>query len=169
MHRYDLDFFTATILEWKPLLTNDRYKDIIIESLSFLVADKRIYLCGFVIMRNHIHLLWHVIHPHQPADVQWDFLRFTSQMMIKDMRTNNKELLESFRVDAKDRKYQIWERNALMVPLRSEAVVKQKLNYIHENPVRKQLCVIASDYRYSSAAYYDTGIDNWGFITHFRD
>lgn len=134
MRRYDLDFFTATILEWKPLLANDPYKDIIIESLRFLVTEKRIYLCGFVIMNNHIHLLWHIIYPHQSADVQRDFLRFTSQMMIKDMRNNNRELLESFRVDAKDRKYQIWERNALTIPLHTEVVVEQKIKLHPRKP-----------------------------------
>lgn len=50
-------FFTATILEWKPLLKQDKYKDVIIESLRFLVNDKRIKLFAFVIMSNHIHLI----------------------------------------------------------------------------------------------------------------
>ena len=51
-------FFTATILEWKKLLAPDKYKDIIMESLKFLVTNKRIILNGFVIMPNHIHLIW---------------------------------------------------------------------------------------------------------------
>jgi hypothetical protein len=37
-------FFTATNLEWKKLLKPDKYKDIIIESLRFLVNEKRIIL-----------------------------------------------------------------------------------------------------------------------------
>jgi REP element-mobilizing transposase RayT len=49
-------FYTATILEWKPLLKQDKYKDVIIESLRFLVNEKRIKLYAFVIMSNHIHL-----------------------------------------------------------------------------------------------------------------
>ena len=167
--RYDLLFFTATILEWKPLLTHDAYKDIIINSLKFVVEDNRVYLCAFVIMNNHIHIIWHIIHPHTEEAVQRDFLRFTAQMMIKEMRNNNSILLEQFRVDAKDRKYQVWERNALSIPLRNEAVVLQKLNYIHDNPIRKNYCTAPADYKYSSALYYAEGIDNWGFITNVRD
>ena len=54
-------FFTATILEWKHLLANDTYKDIIISSLKFLVNDGRVIIYGFVIMPNHIHLIWQIL------------------------------------------------------------------------------------------------------------
>jgi hypothetical protein len=50
-------FFTATILEWKKLLKPDKYKDMIVESICFLVNDKRAIIYGFVIMINHIHLM----------------------------------------------------------------------------------------------------------------
>ncbi len=49
-------FFTATILEWKHLLKPDKYKELIIQSLKFLVDNGRVQLYGFVIMPNHIHL-----------------------------------------------------------------------------------------------------------------
>ena len=52
---YYPQFFTATILEWKHLLADDKHKDIIINSLKFLVAEKRIILNAFVIMSNHMH------------------------------------------------------------------------------------------------------------------
>ena len=51
-------FFTATNLEWKRLLSYDKYKDIIIESMRFMVKDKRVIIYGFVIMDNHIHVIW---------------------------------------------------------------------------------------------------------------
>jgi REP element-mobilizing transposase RayT len=51
-------FFTVTNLQWKKLLSRDKYKDIIIESLRFLVKDKRVIVYGFVIMDNHIHVIW---------------------------------------------------------------------------------------------------------------
>jgi putative transposase len=57
---YHPQFFTATILEWKPLLTEDEYKDIIIKSLLFLKNEGRVVIYGFVIMPNHIHLIWQI-------------------------------------------------------------------------------------------------------------
>jgi hypothetical protein len=55
-------------------------------------------------------------------------MKFTAQMIIKDLRNNHKEVLETFKVKASDRTYQIWERNALSTSLWSQAVFKQKLN-----------------------------------------
>jgi REP element-mobilizing transposase RayT len=55
---HSAQFFTATIYEFKPALAEDIYKDIIIDSLQFLVREKRIQLNAFVIMSNHLHLIW---------------------------------------------------------------------------------------------------------------
>jgi len=63
-------FYTATILEWKHLLKQDKYKDKIIESLQFLVHEKRITLYAFVIMSNHMHLIWQPLHEFTPDDIQ---------------------------------------------------------------------------------------------------
>jgi len=54
----DIEFFTATCLNWQPLLDPDEHKDIILSSLKFLFKEDRIWLYGYVIMPNHIHLLW---------------------------------------------------------------------------------------------------------------
>ena len=156
------DYFTATILEWKHLLRPDKYKDIIISSLEYLVNDKRIVLYGFVIMSNHIHLICLPRHflrgqiqqGHLPKDVQQSFMKYTSQMIIKDLRNNHPTVLEHFLVKASDRKYQVWERNPLRVALWNQKAFKQKLDYIHHNPVAAGLCVFEEDYHYSSASFY---------------
>ena len=163
------DYFTATNLEWKKLLEPDKYKDIIIDSMRFLVQDKRVIIYGFVIMPNHMHLIWQMQAGRQRDHVQRDFLKHTAQEIKKDMRITMPAELESYLVNAKDREYQFWERNALSVEIWSEKVLIQKLNYIHENPVRAGLYIYPEDYKYSSALFYKTGIDNWGFLTHFRD
>jgi putative transposase len=72
-------------------------------------------------------------------------------------------LLQELYVNAKDRKYQIWERNALSIPLYSDAVFMQKLNYIHNNPVVAGLCGVPEDYCYSSAAYYYRQVNDFEF------
>ncbi len=62
-------FFTATILEWKHLLADDRMKQIIVSSLQFLVNDRRVKVYGFVIMPNHIHIIWQILDGHEKAKV----------------------------------------------------------------------------------------------------
>ena len=162
--RYELSFFTATILEWKHLLVDNGYKDIILSSLKYLTDNNRIQVYAFVIMNNHLHLLWHIVYPNKQEEVQRDFLKYTAQMILKDVRRNNPELLQDYYVGAKDRAYQVWERNPLTIAIYSEEVMKQKLQYIHENPVRAGLCTHAEDYRYSSAAFYMGSNENFGFI-----
>ncbi|KAA5534454.1 transposase [Taibaiella lutea] len=163
--RYELHFFTATILEWKMLLLPDKYKDIIIDSLKFLVKEERVIIHGFVIMSNHIHIIWHCRHPHKRENIQRDFLKFTAQKIKFDLIENHPEVLRHFKVNAKDREYQFWEINPLSIDIWTEAVVKQKLNYIHENPLRAGLVKNPVEYLYSSARYYETGIDDWGVLT----
>jgi REP-associated tyrosine transposase len=162
-------YFTAINLEWKKLLQLDKYKDIIVDSLRFLVTDKRITLYAFVIMINHIHLIWRMYADIDPEAVQRDFLKYTAQKIKADLRKYHPAVLKHFRVDAKDREYQFWERNPLSIELRTHAVFLQKLDYIHWNPVQAGLCTLPEEYRYSSARFYETGIDDWGFLTHYTD
>jgi REP element-mobilizing transposase RayT len=162
-------FFTATNLEWKKLLEPDKYKDVIIRSMRFLVEDNRVIIYGFVIMPNHIHLIWQMKAGIKRDDVQRDFLKFTAQRIKDNLDKFHPEILHQFKVKAKDRQYQFWERNPLSVEIWTEKTLMQKLNYLHQNPVRAGLCKYPEDYKYSSALFYKTGIDNWGFLTHLRD
>lgn len=73
-----LQFFTATNLQWKSLLWQDKYKDILTSSLHFLVKDKRVIIYGFVIMHNHMHILGQ-LQPRIKRDaVQRDFSKVHS-------------------------------------------------------------------------------------------
>ena len=163
--KYEITFFTATILDWKYLLTNGDYKYIIINSLKFHAENKRAMIHAFVIMNNHIHLLWHILSPHAKEEVQRDFLKYTAQTILMDLKKNNSELLPDYFVGAKDRKHQIWERNPLSVDLWDEDVVRQKLVYIHNNPVRAGLCLNPEDYKFSTAGLYAGEVNNYEFIT----
>lgn len=78
-------------------------------------------------------------------------------------------MLQAFFVGAADRMYQFWERNPLSIELRSHTFFWQKLDYIHFNPVRAGLCKYPEEYLYSSAQFYRTGVDNWGFLSHYAD
>ena len=162
-------FFTATNLEWKYLLKHDKYKDIVISSMRFLVKDRRVKIFAFVIMENHIHLIWQILPDNDPEAVQRDFLKYTAQRIKKDLEKFHPEVLANFKVNAKDREYQFWERNALSTELINHPVFTQKLEYIHWNPVKAGLCNLPEEYKYSSALFYETGVDNWGFLSHYKD
>jgi putative transposase len=163
-------FFTATILEWKHLLKDDDYKDIIINSLRFLVEEKSVTINCFVIMPNHIHLIWQIQDGFKQSQVQMRFLKFTAQQMKFKLLDTNDTRLSQFLVNAKDRQYQFWERNSLSTDLWSPGVFMQKLDYIHNNPLQDKwhLASYPEDYKYSSAKFYETGIDDFDILTHYQ-
>ena len=143
-----------------------RFKDIIISSLSFLVKNHRVAVYAFVVMNNHIHLIWQMLGDAQREAVQRDFLRFTGQQILKVLQKENSPILEELNVNAKDRKYQVWERNSLSISLWSNKATWQKIRYIHENPISAGLCRYVEEYHYSSASYYISGEKRWNFLTH---
>lgn len=63
------DYFTATILESKHLLKPDKYKDVIVSSLQFLIKENRIKFYGFAVMSNHIHVKLQVQRDYLAKDV----------------------------------------------------------------------------------------------------
>lgn len=160
------DFITVTCLEWKPVLSEDRFKEIIIDSLRFLFKEKRVCVYAFVIMSNHFHLIWQILANHKPEDVQRDFLKYTGQQILKVFRNEKHVMQDQLLVNAKVRKYQVWERNSLRIPVWTSAVIKQKLDYIHQNPVKAGLCQFPEGYHYSSASFYHTNNSPWEFVSH---
>lgn len=169
--KHHAQFFTATILEWKHLLKNDVYKDIIIDSLKYIVKEGRVKIYSFVIMPNHIHLIWQVSDRYEVHQVQQSFLKFTAHRIKDDLKNNHPRLLEQFRVNAKDRQYQFWERNSLSIDLFTQEVFMQKLDYIHRNPIHDKwkLSELPEQYKYSSAGFYFNGKDEFGFVSDFRE
>jgi len=166
---YHPQFFTATILDWKHLLANDRYKQILLSSFFFLVKEQRVVINNFVIMSNHIHLIWQAVNGFTPQQVQHSFLKFTAHQIKFDLEKHNPQLLEEFRVNDADRIYKFWERNPLSIILFGEEVYLQKVNYIRYNPVEAGLCALPEEYDYSSARFYETMVDEFGFLTHWRE
>ena len=89
-------FFTATILEWKKLLKPSKYKDIIIESMRFMVKAKRVKIYSFAIMDNHIHIIWQIKSGYTKNKIQVSFLKYIAQQIKFDLVQNHPEVLEKF-------------------------------------------------------------------------
>jgi REP element-mobilizing transposase RayT len=160
------EFITITCLEWVHILNEDKFKNIITDSLNYLVVKKRVAVYGFVIMSNHFHMIWQMLGDNKRPDVQRDFLKYTSQKIIKVLEAEKSPLLGRLFVNAKDRKYQVWERNSLGISLWTASVFEQKLAYIHTNPVKAGFCELPENYKYSSARYYEKNEKDWPFLSH---
>jgi putative transposase len=84
---------------------------------------------------------------------------------------DNPRELENFCITASDRQYNFWQRDPLAVKVSGRAMASQKLDYMHCNPLQPHwlLCNKPEEYRFSSAAFYEKGKDEFGILTHFMD
>ena len=121
----------------KGLLKEDKYKQIIIDALKFLVAENKTTLNAFVIMENHVHFIWQAKGSLVLQDIQNSFLKHTPKQFKKLLIADNK--LDFYAVHKIDRKYNFWQRDSMNVELFTPAVFHQKLNYIPARPVRRAL------------------------------
>jgi putative transposase len=169
IEQHPVQFFTAVCHEWLKLLESDEAKRIVIDALKHRVKIGQVKVCAFVIMPNHIHLIWRIQNDFKLEEVQRDFLKFTAKEILSLIKKQKGELgLEELFVGTKDRKYQVWKRNSTSIDLIHEWFFKQKLNYLHENPCQPhwQLAERAESYRYSSAKFYETGKDEFDLLSH---
>ena len=147
----------------------DKHKQLIMDSLRFLVEDKRIWLYGFVIMPNHIHLLWRKQDAWLNKNIQQIFLKFIAHQLKFSLMDNNPEALAGYKSTQGDRDYHFWERRPWRATMYNREVAKRKMDYIHWNPVKAGLCKLPEDYHFSSACYYELNVDDWKILTHYME
>lgn len=165
-----LYFHTASIYRHKTLLADEIYKRVIIDQLKWLKERGKIKIYGMVIMPNHIHLIWMMTEMNGKETPFASFFKWTSSRFLKMMRCNDPERSSRYRVKAIDRNHRFWQRDSLAIDLFSPAVIYQKLEYIHNNPLQEKWNLAKStiEYRWSSAGFYETGEDEFGLFEHIN-
>jgi REP element-mobilizing transposase RayT len=152
-------FVTATIDGWRPILASRGCAHVVTESLAWLRREGRIRLFAFVVMPSHVHALLRPVE-RRIGEVVRDFGSFTAHEIVRVLREDGEERVEPFRQPTSDGGYRhrIW-RKIQAKNVFSQRFVLQKLEYIHNNPVRcdPPLAADRADYRFSSACFYDRG------------
>ena len=159
-------FFTATIHNWLPLLTHDNNQELIISYLKKLCDNGLITVYAFVLMPNHIHIIWRQNKLNGKETPQGSFLKYTAHEFLKKLKVSGLSVF--YEVTAANKKHEIWQRDSLSVELYSRAVALQKFQYIHSNPVSGKWLLSKDDlnYHYSSSRFYETGVDDFGFLSN---
>lgn len=155
-------FVTFTVVEWLNVFTKPAYLRILWDSLQYCRKEKGMLLYGFVFMTNHVHLiisagseeikLWQIIR---------DYKKFTAQKIIQAMQKeeNRRWILEVMKAaGAKNNantQYQFWIQDDGAEEIQTGKFFLQKLQYIHQNPVRAQIVTDVCAYAWSSARLYD--------------
>ena len=165
----EIYFWTATINKWQPLLQRDDYKNVVISSLEYLSNMRKIDVFAFVIMPNHIHLIWRVNEHNGKETAQASFLKFTAHEFKKMLTKEGEGTLLDYAVEAQNKDHEFWQRDSLAIHLYTRKVAYQKLDYIHYNPVARALAIDACAYKYSTARFYEMGIREFSFIKDLRE
>lgn len=155
----ELNFVTLTVVDWIDIFTRKLYGDFIIENLAYSRQEKGLEIYSYVLMPDHLHMI--VKSEEIPlTDILRDFKTFTSKKLFKMVLDNSQDsrriwILKAFRDAGRNnplnKNHQIWQNGNYPIALFSNKVIQQKVDYIHQNPVKAGLVENAEKYYYSSA------------------
>jgi REP element-mobilizing transposase RayT len=149
-------FMTLTVLHWIPVFTRPQPVNIVLDSLRYLMAEK-LHLYAWVILENHLHL----VAQSPSLDRQMARLKsFTARQLLLYLdQVGAQALLDQLAFYRKahkkaDRPLQFWQEGVHPEWIQNEAMLRQKIEYVHHNPVRRGYVDEAEHWRYSSARDY---------------
>ncbi|SFG86140.1 REP-associated tyrosine transposase [Pontibacter chinhatensis] len=162
----DLYFLTMTVVDWVDIFTRPVYKHIVVDALRFCQEKKGLKLYAWVLMSNHLHMIAAAEEGKNLSDLLRDFKGYTSRKIVatvqEEPESRKQWLLHRFEFNAKlnpkVRHYKVWQEGNEVKEIYSNGFLDQKLEYLHQNPVRAEWVNEPQHYRYSSASNYaDTG------------
>jgi putative transposase len=168
--QHGLNYLTCTIVGWIDIFTRAEYRDIVIESLNYCREHKGLRIYAYVLMSNHLHLIAKADGRQGLSAILRDFKKFTANKILDIIEHGNESrknwMLHMFsyyaRLNTNNRKYQVWINDNHPIELFSPEVIWQKVEYIHNNPVRAKWVKSPEEYLYSSAQNY--AFDNQGCL-----
>lgn len=157
-----IHFITLTIVGWIDLFTSCACRENIIANLKFCQKNKGLIIFSYVIMSNHIHLICCAHIGYLLSDILRDFKSFTSKSLLQIISHNKDKrsewMVHTFqyyaRLNKRNGDFQVWKQDNHPVELESPSFISQKINYIHNNPVRANIVENPEEYLYSSARDY---------------
>jgi len=155
-------FVTLTTVGWIDIFTRLKQKYVIINALAFCQKHKGLEIYAYCIMSSHIHLLCKAPEDVKLSDIIRDFKKFTSKKIIKTIieePESRREWLLAYFKNAclhlkRKQQYKVWQNGYHAEIIYSNAFIKQKVDYIHQNPVLEKIVTLPEDYFFSSARNY---------------
>ena len=159
-------FISFAVVGWIDVFTRDEYRKILVESFNFCSDKKGLAIHAWVIMTNHVHMVVSRKSTIPLEDIMRDLKKFTSVEIIHVIEKSSAEsrkkwmvnLFESFgKANSNNVKFQFWQQNNHPIELDTALIIDQKVEYIHNNPVRAGFVNSAECYDWSSAIDYAGG------------
>jgi putative transposase len=172
-----LYFVSFATVYWIDIFTRQSYFNILANSVSYCRAQKGMQLYAYCFMPSHVHMIFRSTN-EKPMELLRDFKKHTSKKMIQTIANNSQESRREWLLWMLERagkksgnveQYQFWQHHNQPIELWSTKVIKQKIDYIHNNPVISGLVAEPIHYKYSSARNYQDDnsileIDDPGFM-----
>ena len=155
-------YITMTVVGWLDVFTRKNHRDVLIESLKYCQKEKGLIIYAYVIMSNHIHMIVQTSEPHQIKDTIRDFKKFTSKKILfqiqNEPESRREWMLKIFEDEAeqskKHKSYKFWQVGNHAIEVYSLKFSWDKINYIHNNPVKAGFVNESYHWKYSSASNY---------------
>jgi len=155
-------FVTFTVVNWIDIFTRKEYKIEIVNALNYCIKNKGLIVYAWCLMSNHLHLVCSAREGFRISDIIRDFKKFTSKTIVKLLQqipeSRRDWLLNQFefagKFDNRIKKYKFWQETNHAVLLDTNEKIDQRINYIHENPVRALIVAHPHEYIFSSAVDY---------------
>lgn len=149
-------FMTMTVNWWLPVFTRPETVTIVFDSWRWLREHDEFRLHGYVVLENHLHLIGFA--PDLPKVTQ-HFKSYTARRIIDYLAESKAQrlldLLALFKREYKTQsEHQLWEEGNHPQRIEHDSVMRQKLDYIHYNPVKRGYVDLPEHWRWSSARDY---------------
>ncbi|WP_299124382.1 transposase [uncultured Tenacibaculum sp.] len=144
------------------MFTRLSQKYVITDALKYCMKNKGLELYGYCLMHSHIHLLCRATEVKVLPDIIRDFKKYTSKKIIttiKEEAESRREWMLSYFKEAcshlkRKQEYKVWQDGYHAEVVYSNSFIKQKLKYIHNNPVTDKIVTNPEEYIFSSARNY---------------
>ncbi|MEY2481958.1 MAG: hypothetical protein QOK24_486 [Verrucomicrobiota bacterium] len=145
-------FVTSTIVEWLPVFTSAACCDILVNSLRHCREHKMLKIYAWVILDNHFHAI--LAAPDLSAVLR-DLKSFTARELLRQLEIEGRtwllDQLRYRRAPHKPNEYQVWQEGSHPQVIADDAMMRQKLEYLHNNPVKRRWVTAPEHWCYSSA------------------
>ncbi len=152
-------FLTTVAKDRLPVFRTDAVKAITCAALDEARKSGGFALYAYVIMPDHLHLVTGA--ERRPSEALRFLNGIISRRVIDYLKEHDHQTsLRKLRQEDKKRgyRYSLWNHHSNVLLLTSESIFMQKVNYIHQNPVRAGMSERAVDYRWSSARCWSRGV-----------
>jgi len=155
--RGDLHFITFSCYRRLPLLRTMRARNLFVRALGAIRERYKFLLVGYVVMPDHVHLL--ISEP--PKSTPSVMLKALKQRVSRDLRRKkrkaaNGQLALPFMNDGLGLP-RFWQPRFYDFNVYSSYKVREKLQYMHGNPVKRGLVKNPSAWMWSSFLFYEKG------------